>query len=41
MIQASGNVGNGTGESGVVENKGVAAGISFLSGVELEIWVEG
>ncbi len=41
MIQASDNVGNGTGESGVVENRGVAAGISFLCGLELEIWVGG
>ena len=35
----SDNVGNGTGELGVVENKGVAAEISFLCGLELEIWV--
>ncbi len=41
MIRASDNVGNGTGESGVVENRGVAAGISFLCGLELEIWVGG
>ncbi len=38
MIQASDNVGNGTGESGVVENRGgVAARISFLCGLELEM----
>ncbi len=41
MIQASDNVGNGTGESGVVKNMVVAAGISFLCGLELEIWVGG
>ena len=42
MIQASDNAGNGTGESGVVKNRGeVAAGISFLCGFELEIWVGG
>ena len=34
IIQASDNVGNGTDDSGVV-----AAGISFLCGLELEIWV--
>ena len=38
-FQASDNVGNGTGELGVVENMGLAAGISFLCGLELEIWV--
>ncbi len=41
MIQASDNVGNGTGESGVTENRVIAAGISFLCGLELEIWVGG
>ncbi len=41
MIQATENVGNGTVELGVVENRGVAAGISFLCGLELEIWVGG
>ncbi len=41
MIQASDNVGNGTCESGVVENRGIAAGITFLCGLELEIWVGG
>ena len=39
MTQMSDNVGNGTGESGVVENSGVAAGISFLCGLEQEVWV--
>ena len=33
------NVGDGTVESGIVENRGVAVGISFLCGLELEIWV--
>ena len=33
------NVGDGTVESGMVENMGVAVGISFLCGLELEIWV--
>ena len=35
------NVGDGTVESGIVENRGVAVGISFLCGLELEIWVGG
>ena len=35
----SDNVGNSTVESGMVENRGVAVGISFLCGLELEIWV--
>ena len=41
MFLASDNVGNGTGESGVVENSGVPGtpGISFLCDLELEIWV--
>ena len=35
------NVGDGTVESGMVENMGVAVGISFPCGLELEIWVGG
>ena len=39
MVVASDNVDNGTDESDVVENRGLAVGISFLCGLELEIWV--
>ena len=41
MIQVSDNVGNIIGESGVVENREIATGISFICGLELEIWVGG